>query len=269
MPRLCFAPAVTTRVQVRVQPLRNWRSHAYDADALDGPRPLPHDQPTRKLRLRRGLRPRVRRAALHLQRARLRASAASRRRSSSASSAGGSSEEELEDLVNLAVNGEIHDPASALGEHVNDCWPELVGPSDRSLVHWLRRLSSAAPGSTSASRRASSTSPSTSDTHTFAYVQPDRDDEPIELAPEPSWGRVAYIAAAAPDATHAEPLGCARGGAGSTSALRAARTGRRLAPRRSRPRRPRRRAARGAACRWRAGRAPGSGRRRPAPRRAR
>ena len=47
---------------------------------------------------------------------------------------------ELEDLVNLAVNGEIQDPACALGEHVNDCWPELVGPSDRSLVHWLRRL---------------------------------------------------------------------------------------------------------------------------------
>src|SRR6202041_2784154 len=47
---------------------------------------------------------------------------------------------ELEDLVNLAVNGEIQDPASALGEHVNDCWPELVGPAERSLVHWLRRL---------------------------------------------------------------------------------------------------------------------------------
>ena len=49
-------------------------------------------------------------------------------------------EEELEDLVNLAVNGEIIDPASGLGEHVNDCWPELVGPAERSLVHWLRRL---------------------------------------------------------------------------------------------------------------------------------
>ena len=47
---------------------------------------------------------------------------------------------ELEDLVNLTVNGEIQDPASALGEHVNDCWPELVGPAERSLVHWLRRL---------------------------------------------------------------------------------------------------------------------------------
>src|SRR3954462_13187752 len=47
---------------------------------------------------------------------------------------------ELEDLVNLTVNGEVSDPASALGEHVNDCWPELVGPAERSLVHWLRRL---------------------------------------------------------------------------------------------------------------------------------
>ena len=49
-------------------------------------------------------------------------------------------EDELEDLVNLAVNGEILDPASALGEHVNECWTELVGPAERSLVHWLRRL---------------------------------------------------------------------------------------------------------------------------------
>ena len=49
-------------------------------------------------------------------------------------------ETELEDLVNLTVNGEVVDPASGLGEHVNDCWPELVGPADRSLVHWLRRL---------------------------------------------------------------------------------------------------------------------------------
>ena len=93
--------------------------------------------------------------------------------------------------MNLVVNGEVQDPASGLGEHVNDCWPELVGPADRSLVHWLRGWSSAAPGSTSASRRASSTSASTS-AQTFAYIQPDRGGEPIELAPEPSWDSVAY-----------------------------------------------------------------------------
>src|SRR3989442_7093494 len=49
-------------------------------------------------------------------------------------------EEELEDLVNLAVNGEISQPASGLGGHAKDCWPELVGPAQRSLLPWLRRL---------------------------------------------------------------------------------------------------------------------------------
>src|SRR3954463_978532 len=50
-------------------------------------------------------------------------------------------EEEREDLVNLAVNGEVgEEPHSSLGEHVNACWQRLVGASDRSLVHWLRRL---------------------------------------------------------------------------------------------------------------------------------
>src|ERR1700704_2919417 len=47
---------------------------------------------------------------------------------------------ELEDLVNLKVNGEIQDPTSPLGEHVIDCGPELVGPAERSRVPWLRRL---------------------------------------------------------------------------------------------------------------------------------
>ena len=99
---------------------------------------------------------------------------------------------ELEDLVNLTVNGEVQDPASALGEHVNDCWPELVGPADRSLVHWLRRLvfrsawldQRVIEGELDISFDDASRS--------FAYVQPERDREPIELSPEPNWGRVAY-----------------------------------------------------------------------------
>src|SRR4051794_20126932 len=49
--------------------------------------------------------------------------------------------EEREDLVNLAVNGEVgEEPHSRLGEHVNACWQRLIGASERSLVHWLRRL---------------------------------------------------------------------------------------------------------------------------------
>jgi hypothetical protein len=101
-------------------------------------------------------------------------------------------EKELEDLVNLAVNGEIHDPASSLGEHVNDCWPELVGPAERSLVHWLRRLVFRGAWLDQRVNEGELGVSFVAESGSFAYVQPDRRDEPIELAPEPSWGRVAY-----------------------------------------------------------------------------
>src|SRR5882762_1624976 len=109
------------------------------------------------------------------------------------------SHEELEDLVNLAVNGEIQDPASALGEHVNDCWPELVGPAERSLVHWLRRLVFRGAWLDQRVNEGELSVTFDEDTGAFVYVQPSDPSsssagggEPIELAPEPSWGRVAY-----------------------------------------------------------------------------
>ena len=100
---------------------------------------------------------------------------------------------ELEDLVNLVVNGEVHDPASALGEHVNDCWPDLVGPAERSLVHWLRRLVFRSAWLDQRVKEGELDVAYDHATLTFAYIQPDRDGEPIELAPEPSWDRVAYV----------------------------------------------------------------------------
>jgi hypothetical protein len=105
-------------------------------------------------------------------------------------------DEELEDLVNLAVNGEILEPASDLGEHVNDCWPELVGPAERSLVHWLRRLVFRGAWLDQRVKEGELGVAFNEQTGTFAYVQIDpaspSSSEPIELAPEPSWGRVAY-----------------------------------------------------------------------------
>jgi len=102
-------------------------------------------------------------------------------------------DDELEDLVNLAVNGEIEDAASALGEHVNDCWPELVGPADRSLVHWLRRLVFRGAWLDQRVKEGELDIALDPETHRFRYVQPERGGEPIELAPEPSWGRVGYF----------------------------------------------------------------------------
>jgi hypothetical protein len=102
-------------------------------------------------------------------------------------------ESELEDLVNLVVNGEVHDPASALGEHVNDCWPDLVGPAERSLVHWLRRLVFRSAWLDQRVKEGELDVAFDQDTESFAYIQPDRDGEPIELSPEPTWARVAYV----------------------------------------------------------------------------
>ena len=106
-------------------------------------------------------------------------------------------DDEGEDLINLVVNGEVSEPASALGEHVNDCWPELVGPAERSLVHWLRRLVFRGAWLDQRVKEGELTVAFDERTGSFAYVQPGRPGregpgEPIELAPEPSWGRVAY-----------------------------------------------------------------------------
>ena len=99
---------------------------------------------------------------------------------------------ELEDLVNLAVNGEIPEPASGLGEHVNERWSDLAGPAERSLVHWLRRLVFRGAWLDQRVQEGELDVVFCDATNTFSYIQPDRGGEHIELAPEPSWGRVAY-----------------------------------------------------------------------------
>ncbi len=102
-------------------------------------------------------------------------------------------EDEAEDLINLVVNGEVTDPASALGEHVNEYWAQLAGPSDRSLVHWLRRLIFRGAWLDQRVKEGELDVRFDDGSHGFVYVQPDRGGEPIELAPEPSWNSVAYV----------------------------------------------------------------------------
>ena len=101
-------------------------------------------------------------------------------------------EEEREDLVNLAVNGHVENPASNLGEHVNSSWRELDGPSERSLVHWLRRLVFRGAWLDQRVKEGELEVVFDGGSQTFGYAQPDRNYELIELSPEPSWRRVAY-----------------------------------------------------------------------------
>jgi len=101
-------------------------------------------------------------------------------------------DQEREDLVNLAVNGEVVEPSSELGDHINTCWSRLHSPSDRSLVHWLRRLVFRGAWLDQRVKEGELELVFDDRTHTFGYAQPDRDYEVIELSPEPSWREVAY-----------------------------------------------------------------------------
>src|SRR2546430_16083309 len=93
---------------------------------------------------------------------------------------------EREDLVNLAVNGEVTEPASALGEHINARWGELAGSSERSLVHWLRRLVFRGAWLDQRVKEGELEIVFEENTSTFGDAQPDRDHEAIELSPEPA-----------------------------------------------------------------------------------
>jgi hypothetical protein len=99
---------------------------------------------------------------------------------------------EREDLVNLAVNGEVAEPASDLGEHIRARWTQLSGPSERSLVHWLRRLVFRGAWLDQRVKEGELEIIFDEDSSSFGYSQPDRNDELIELSPEPSWREVAY-----------------------------------------------------------------------------
>jgi NAD(P)-dependent dehydrogenase (short-subunit alcohol dehydrogenase family) len=100
--------------------------------------------------------------------------------------------DEREDLVNLAVNGEVTEPHSQLGEHINERWSDLNGPSERSLVHWIRRLVFRGAWLDQRVMEGELELVFDEQKRSFGYAQPDRNSELIELSPEPSWRRVAY-----------------------------------------------------------------------------
>jgi hypothetical protein len=99
---------------------------------------------------------------------------------------------EREDLVNLAVNGEVQDAHSELGQHINDCWGDLNRSSERSLVHWIRRLVFRGAWLDQRVMEGELELVFDDTSNSFGYAQPDRNFELIELSPEPSWHRVAY-----------------------------------------------------------------------------
>jgi hypothetical protein len=100
--------------------------------------------------------------------------------------------DELHDLLELAVNGEVGEACSPLGEHIRENWTELTDRSDGSLVHWIRRLVFRGAWLDQRVKEGELNVSFDPETQSFGYIQPDRDSEPIELSREPSWARLAY-----------------------------------------------------------------------------
>ncbi len=99
---------------------------------------------------------------------------------------------EVQDLLELAVDGEITEALSPLGEHVRENWAELTESAGHGLVHWIRRLVFRGAWLDQRVKEGELDIRFDEATQTFGYVQPDRDPEPIELSREPSWARLAY-----------------------------------------------------------------------------
>ena len=100
--------------------------------------------------------------------------------------------DELHDHLELNVNREIIEPTTPHGEHINENWDDLVGPANRSLVHWLRRLVFRGAWLDQRVKEGELDVVFDERDQTFGYVQPDRSSELIELSKEPSWRRIAY-----------------------------------------------------------------------------
>ena len=99
---------------------------------------------------------------------------------------------EVQDLLELAVDGEIAEAVSPLGEHIRANWVELTESVDHGLVHWIRRLVFRGAWLDQRVKEGELDIRFDESTQTFGYIQPDRDPEPIELSREPSWARLAY-----------------------------------------------------------------------------
>jgi hypothetical protein len=96
-------------------------------------------------------------------------------------------EEETLDLVELAADGRIAEPRSALGQYLVRHWERLSLNEGESLVYWLRKLvfrGAYLDHRVKTGLLEVSFDESTGD---FGYAEPEGGRALLELAPNPSW----------------------------------------------------------------------------------
>jgi hypothetical protein len=101
-------------------------------------------------------------------------------------------EDETRDLVELAWQGRIAEPASGFGHYLVRHW-ERVGVLDgESLVYWLRKLVFRSADLDHRVKAGSLEVAWDEDTGDFGYAEPRGGRALLELAPTPSWHAVQY-----------------------------------------------------------------------------
>jgi len=101
-------------------------------------------------------------------------------------------EDETGDLVELAWQGRIADPRSALGRYLGRHWEQVGVLDGESLVYWLRKLvfrSAYLDHRVKAGSLEVAWDESSGD---FGYAEPRGGRALLELAPTPSWHAVQY-----------------------------------------------------------------------------
>jgi len=102
-------------------------------------------------------------------------------------------EDETEDLVSLAAQGMIEEPASRLGRYLVRNWERVSLVEGESLVYWLRKLIFRGAWLDHQVKRSALEVVWDDSEAEFAYQHPGGGGRPLlELAPVPSWHELQY-----------------------------------------------------------------------------
>ena len=102
-------------------------------------------------------------------------------------------DEDTTDLVTLAAQGVIDEPASRLGRYLVRNWERVSLVNDESLVYWLRKLIFRGAWLDHQVKRGALEVVWDEDDAEFAYQHPGGGGRPLlELAPVPSWHELQY-----------------------------------------------------------------------------
>jgi hypothetical protein len=100
--------------------------------------------------------------------------------------------EEVADLVELAADGRIAQPRSALGAYLVRNWDRLALVDGESLVYWLRKLVFRGAYLDHRLKEGLLDVQWDEDSGEFAYAEPNGGRALLELAPTPSWHALQY-----------------------------------------------------------------------------